>query len=115
MTIDLKTIKHISKLSRISVDEQKAEKLAKKMNKYLADSLAGLNLVIAILVILSCAFVGMGNSSFIGFVVGGAVGFLLASMICGTYALLIDIRNEVVRLNESFDETTSIPFIANVT
>ena len=25
MTIDLKTIKHISKLSRISVDEQKAE------------------------------------------------------------------------------------------
>ena len=28
MSIDLKTIKHISKLSRISVDEQKAEKLA---------------------------------------------------------------------------------------
>jgi len=27
MSIDLKTIKHISKLSRISVDEQKAEKL----------------------------------------------------------------------------------------
>ena len=28
MSIDLKTIKHISKLSRISVDEKKAEKLA---------------------------------------------------------------------------------------
>ena len=28
MSIDLKTIKHISKLSRISVDEHKAEKLA---------------------------------------------------------------------------------------
>ena len=28
MSIDLKTIKHISKLSRISVDEQKADKLA---------------------------------------------------------------------------------------
>ena len=28
MTIDLKTIKHISKLSRISVDDDKAKKLA---------------------------------------------------------------------------------------
>ena len=32
MTIDLKTIKHISKLSIISVDEQKAEKLTKDLN-----------------------------------------------------------------------------------
>ena len=32
MTIDLKTIKHISKLSRISVDESKAEKLAGDLN-----------------------------------------------------------------------------------
>ena len=32
MTIDLKTIKHISKLSRISVDDAKAKKLAGDMN-----------------------------------------------------------------------------------
>ena len=32
MTIDLKTIKHISKLSRISVDEAKAGKLAGDLN-----------------------------------------------------------------------------------
>ena len=32
MSIDLKTIKHISKLSRISVDEQKAEKLTGDLN-----------------------------------------------------------------------------------
>jgi aspartyl-tRNA(Asn)/glutamyl-tRNA(Gln) amidotransferase subunit C len=32
MTIDLKTIKHISKLSRISVDDAKAEKLAGDLN-----------------------------------------------------------------------------------
>jgi aspartyl-tRNA(Asn)/glutamyl-tRNA(Gln) amidotransferase subunit C len=32
MTIDLKTIKHISKLSRISVDDKKAEKLADDLN-----------------------------------------------------------------------------------
>ena len=32
MTIDLKTIKHISKLSRISVDDAKADKLAADLN-----------------------------------------------------------------------------------
>jgi len=32
MTIDLKTIKHISKLSRISVDDKKAKKLVGDMN-----------------------------------------------------------------------------------
>ena len=32
MTIDLKTKKHISKLSRISVDDKKAEKLAGDLN-----------------------------------------------------------------------------------
>ena len=32
MSIDLKTIKHISKLSRISIDEKKAEKLVGDLN-----------------------------------------------------------------------------------
>jgi len=32
MTIDLKTIKHISKLSRISVNDEKVKKLAGDMN-----------------------------------------------------------------------------------
>ena len=35
MSIDLKTIKHISKLSRISVDEQKGIKLADDLNSIL--------------------------------------------------------------------------------
>ena len=32
MTIDLKTVKHISKLSRISIDDKKAKKLEKDLN-----------------------------------------------------------------------------------
>ena len=32
MTIDLKTVKHISKLSRISVDDEKAKKLETDLN-----------------------------------------------------------------------------------
>ncbi len=39
MSIDLKTIKHISKLSRISVDEKKAEKLAGDLNSILLNEL----------------------------------------------------------------------------
>ena len=36
MTIDLKTIKHISKLSRISVDDKKAKKLVGDLNSIFA-------------------------------------------------------------------------------
>ncbi len=32
MTIDLKTVKHISKLSRISIEDEKAEKLTGDLN-----------------------------------------------------------------------------------
>ena len=32
MTIDLKTVKHISKLSRISIEEEKAKRLANDLN-----------------------------------------------------------------------------------
>ena len=32
MTIDLKTVKHISKLARISIDDEKAKKLAGDLN-----------------------------------------------------------------------------------
>ena len=32
MSIDLKAVKHISKLSRISIDDQKAKKLEKDLN-----------------------------------------------------------------------------------
>ncbi len=32
MSIDLKTVKHISKLSRISIDDKKAKKLEKDLN-----------------------------------------------------------------------------------
>ena len=32
MSIDLKTVKHISKLSRISIDEKKAKKVDKDLN-----------------------------------------------------------------------------------
>ena len=36
MTIDLKTVKHISKLSRISIDENEAKKLGDDLNSILS-------------------------------------------------------------------------------
>ena len=36
MTIDLKTVKHISKLSRISLDDEKAKKLEADLNSIFA-------------------------------------------------------------------------------
>ena len=42
MSIDLKTIKHISKLSRISVDDKRAEKLVDDLNS-IFDFIAKLN------------------------------------------------------------------------
>ena len=36
MTIDLKTVKHISKLSRISIDDDKAKKLKNDLNSIFA-------------------------------------------------------------------------------
>ena len=42
MTIDLKTVKHISKLARISIEEKKAKKLAGDLNS-IFDFIAKLN------------------------------------------------------------------------
>ena len=47
MSIDLKTIKHISKLSRISVDEKRAKKLADDLNS-IFDFIEKLNKLITI-------------------------------------------------------------------
>ena len=52
MTIDLKTVKHISKLSRISIEEDKAKKLSNDLNlifnfiDYLAMTLGAIFIVI---------------------------------------------------------------------
>ena len=37
MTIDLKTVKHISKLSRISIDDKKAKKLSSDLNSIFSE------------------------------------------------------------------------------
>ena len=85
--------------------EQKLQKLGKAMNKWLADAFSGLNVFLAILIIIVTVTVPADSTdsfmSFIGYV---AAGSLFAIVICGILALVIDIRNELVKLNENLDK-----------
>ncbi len=70
------------------------------MNKFLADALSSVNALIAVLITLVpgiAAAVAGGNP--LAFVVGCLLGLILAILICGTLALLLNIRDEIVLAN----------------
>lgn len=70
------------------------------MNKFLADALSSVNALIAVLIILApgiASAVAGGNP--LAFVVGCLLGLILAILICGTLALLLNIRDEIVLAN----------------
>ena len=70
------------------------------MNKFLADALSYINALIAFLIIVVPAFAaGASEGSPLAFVLGGAAGLILAILICGTLALLLNIRDEIVLAN----------------
>lgn len=72
------------------------------MNKALADILEFANAIIAWLIVIAGAFVGvavgqgMGYPS-VGGAIGALVGFVVAALFCGLLALIIDIRNQIKR------------------
>jgi hypothetical protein len=70
------------------------------MNKFLADSLSSVNALIAILIIFVPGIAaGVAAENLLAFIAGCLVGLILAILICGTLALLINIRNEIVLAN----------------
>ena len=84
--------------------EQKLQKLAKAMNKWLADAFSGLNVFLAILIIVTVTVSADSTDSFMSFIGYVAAGSVFAILICGILALVIDIRNELVKLNENLDK-----------
>ncbi len=73
------------------------------MNRFLASALGVGNALLAWVIILAPAFVGGYHEDFGGFVgfLGGLVlGGMLAVLVCGALALLIDIRNSLRELCE---------------
>lgn len=73
------------------------------MNKFLADALSLLNAILAILITLGggvISFVIADANEVLAGIFGLAGGFLAAVLICGLLALLIQIKDELVLLNE---------------
>ena len=73
------------------------------MNKFLADALSLLNSILAVLITLGGGVIFFvmadANEVFAG-IFGLAGGFLAAVLICGLLAVLIQIKNELVLLNQ---------------
>lgn len=74
------------------------------VNSLLADGLGALNAVLAILIVLAMALGGSaglashGYSELTGAIIGGGVGFLIAIFICGTLAVALDIRANLIAI-----------------
>ena len=84
------------------------------MNKFLADIVAGINGFLALMIIASNAIGGAvfffgsssgdGAAAILGFALGAVVGTLIAGLICGMIALLIEIRNHLMRIADSVEK-----------
>jgi len=85
----------------------------KKINRFLAEWVSVINALVAVGIpsVTALVTVGLASSgpltrdfSFVGFlgglVIGGAVGILIAGALCGVLAVLIDIRNSLVRQSD---------------
>lgn len=70
------------------------------MNRFLARALSAANALLAWVIILAPALVGGNFEGSLGFLGGLFLGGLLAILVCGSLALLIDIRNSLRELCE---------------
>ncbi|SEQ38126.1 hypothetical protein SAMN05428969_2840 [Devosia sp. YR412] len=78
------------------------------MNRLLADTLGVLNGVLAIVIILGGAVVGMGSTlgagnRIVGLAIGSVAGFFIAGGLCGLIAFLVLIESH---LRDIADATT---------
>ena len=75
------------------------------MNKFLANALSSVNAFIALVIIVVPGIVaGVTTENPLAFVGGCLAGLILAILICGTLALLINIKDELVLTNRSLND-----------
>jgi DNA integrity scanning protein DisA with diadenylate cyclase activity len=79
------------------------------MNRLLAGTVRFLNGLLAIILVIAGAVVGSVYSHALGFVLGGISGLVLAAIICGFLALVIEIRSELVRIREALERINTRP------
>jgi len=79
------------------------------MNRLLAGTVWFLNGLLGIILVVAGA---VGGSAFIhvaGFFLGGILGLIVAAIICGFLALIIEIRSELVRIREALEQSNPRP------
>ena len=64
-----------------------------RINQALAQLVASLNVVAAVLIVLMTAAAGYTWAGLVGIIVGVVVGTVFAGVVCGVLALLINIRD----------------------
>ncbi|MYD72358.1 MAG: hypothetical protein F4W89_16685 [Acidobacteria bacterium] len=72
------------------------------LNEWLASSAGVINAIVAILIVVGAALIGEAavdvDAFFgLGLILGGAAGVLVAVLVCGSLAIIIDIRNLLAR------------------
>ena len=80
------------------------------MNKFLANSLSSVNAFIAVVIIIvpGIAASANGDNPLLGFIIGLLAGLVLAILICGSLALLINIKDELVLANQSLNDLKTV-------
>jgi hypothetical protein len=79
----------------------------KTINSVLADGLAALNAVLAIIIVIAGILGGSaglqthGYGALTGAIIGGAIALLIAIFICGALALAVDIRSNLAAIREA--------------
>jgi hypothetical protein len=79
------------------------------MNRLLAGTVGFLNGLLAIVLVVAGAVAGSASMHLAGFVLGGILGLIAATIICGFLALAVDIRNELVRIREALEQGSPRP------
>lgn len=79
------------------------------MNRLVAGAVGLLNGLLALILVVTGAIVGTAFIHTAGFILGGLLGLLLAAIICGFLALVIEIRSELVRIREALERTNPPP------
>ncbi|MCY4340111.1 MAG: hypothetical protein OXE48_01865 [Gammaproteobacteria bacterium] len=75
------------------------------MNKFLAGAMGAINSFVAWALIIGVPLMAGIAYGFSGFLVGLLLGALLAIVLCGALALLIDIRNALRKIAETAPDT----------
>lgn len=96
----------------VSIRELAQDKKAggPEMNRLVSGTVGFLNGLIAISLVIGGAVIGTAfTHAAVGFVVGGIIGLIVAAIICGFLALVIEIRSELVRIREALERSNPRP------